>query len=846
MGLIAFGRRFGAAVLVVVSLTLIVGACAPRQKAKGTSFADQTRGLTKKEGFFDLYIDPRGGRVLARFPEPGDDGVAVRMIYANALTAGLGSNPVGLDRGLTTRGAVLRVRQVGNRAIFEVENSRYRASADNPAERESVAASFARSQLWAGPVLTTARNGDLLVDMSGFLQRDSMDIAGQLKARGQGAYALVADLSYPDTTSMLAFPDNVEMDATLTFSAQTAGGEVARTAADGRQFSLTMHHSFVRLPPEGFVSRAFDPRVAAIDVGYYDFSADLAAPVKRAFARRFRVEREDPSLASGPVKKPLIFYVDRGAPEPIRSALIDGASWWADAFEEAGLERAFRVEILPEDAHPMDVRYNVIQWTHRQTRGWSYGGGVYDPRTGEMLKAHVILGSQRVRQDRMIFEGLAGTAKTGSGAIDDPIEIALARIRQLSAHEVGHTLGFAHNFAASTNDRASVMDYPAPDIQVTEDGALDFSTAYASGIGIWDKFTVKWLYSTFSPDITAEERQRSLDNMVDRAYGQGLRFVADRHGRSVGAPHAHGAVWDNGDDPVAALATAMAVRQIALRNFDIPMVRNGTPRARLREVLVPVYLYHRYQVAAAAKLIGGYDFTYAKAGDGLSFSAPVAPARQREAIAGLLKTLEPKTLSLPERILVRLAPAVGSFNGGAGSEEFASGLGDIFDPLSAADAAATATLTAMLEPTRLARLIETHRRNGASPSYEELLAALEIAVFAEAPDAKLAPIARRVQTRFLLTLMNVNRNPRTSPEVQAETDAYLLKLQGRLSSGLDDDNRNPAKNHRGWLLSLISEHLNQDMAVNTILDQGVDIPPGSPIGSQFGNPQMETCWHCRP
>ncbi|MEO0320835.1 MAG: DUF5117 domain-containing protein, partial [Pseudomonadota bacterium] len=385
MGLIAFGRRFGAAVLVVVSLTLIVGACAPRQKAKGTSFADQTRGLTKKEGFFDLYIDPRGGRVRARFPEPGDDGVAVRMIYANALTAGLGSNPVGLDRGLTTRGAVLRVRQVGNRAIFEVENSRYRASADNPAERESVAASFARSQLWAGPVLTTARNGDLLVDMSGFLQRDSMDIAGQLKARGQGAYALVADLSYPDTTSMLAFPDNVEMDATLTFSAQTAGGEVARTAADGRQFSLTMHHSFVRLPPEGFVSRAFDPRVAAIDVGYYDFSADLAAPVKRAFARRFRVEREDPSLASGPVKKPLIFYVDRGAPEPIRSALIDGASWWADAFEEAGLERAFRVEILPEDAHPMDVRYNVIQWTHRQTRGWSYGGGVYDPRTGEML-----------------------------------------------------------------------------------------------------------------------------------------------------------------------------------------------------------------------------------------------------------------------------------------------------------------------------------------------------------------------------------------------------------------------------------------------------------------------------
>lgn len=831
-------------VIVITTLVVMTSACSPGKKDNKNSFSGLTRGLDRVEGFFDIYIDRKSGKIYARLPKPDETGLSVRMIHANSINAGLGSNPVGLDRGLTTSGQILAFRAVGGKAIAEVENWKYRASADDIFEKQSVQNSFAKSYLWAGPISARASDGDLLVDISEFLTLDLMDIRGRLKNTGQGNFALNSDLSLPDVGSALAFPDNIELDGSLTFTSDAPGQEVRSTASFGRSFTLSLHHSFVRLPDDGYKPRAFDPRTAAIDVPYYDYSADLAEPIVKKFARRFRLERESETAASGPVKKPIIFYVDRGAPEPVRSALIDGASWWADAFADAGFEDAYRVEVLPEDAHPLDIRYNVIQWTHRQTRGWSYGGGIYDPRTGEMLKAHVILGSQRVRQDRMIFEGLAGVAATGSGRTDDPLQIALARIRQLSAHEVGHTLGFAHNFAASTIDRASVMDYPAPDVQALEGGRLDFSQAYDSGIGEWDKFTTRWLYTQFAPEVDEKE---ALNNIVERGYEQGLRFVSDAHARSLGAAHPEGSLWDNGADPVEALDKTMRVRQIALRNFDLSVIQLDTPRARLRDVLVPVYLYHRYQVEAAAKLIGGYRYNYSVNGDGLSFSTPVTPERQRGAIEGLLKTLDPEALDLPERILVRLSPPVGGFNSdGSNRETFSGDLREVFDPLEAADASTKITLNAILQPQRLARLIETNRRSTQSPGYEELLAALNFQIFDKELDAKYDAISRRIQTRFVSSLLQLARGTNLSPEVRAETDAYLLVLQTNLSSNLSSDNRDPDSNHRAWLLTLISSHLNRDNLEVPVLDKQVTIPPGSPIGTApFLEPDfLEDCWHC--
>lgn len=834
---------------LILSVALIFTlSCSKNGNRSGNSFSDITKGLERQNGFFDLYIDKSGGKIYARLPKPDEDGLSLRMIHANSLNAGLGSNPVGLDRGLTTGGQILAMRVIGGNVVAEAENWSYRASAEDPFEKQSVRDSFAKSYLWSGPIKARSGRGHILVDISSFLTLDLMNIRAALKQANQGKFEIAKERTFPQTSSALVFSDNVEIDAAITLTSDDPGNEVRSTASDGRSVTLSLHHSFVRLPDDGYKPRLYDPRTAAIPVPFYDFSTNLDEPVLRHYARRFRLEREAENVATGPVKKPIIFYVDRGAPEPVRSALIDGANWWAQAFAEAGFEDAFRVKILPEDAHPLDIRYNVIQWTHRQTRGWSYGGGISDPRTGEMLKAHVILGSQRVRQDRMIFEGLAGATATGSGSADDPVQIALSRIRQLSAHEVGHTLGFAHNFAASTIDKASVMDYPAPDIGISEDGGLDFSNAYATGIGTWDKFTVRWLYTQFARDT---EEQESLNNIVNRGYQQGLRFVSDRHARSRATSHPHGSLWDNGKDPIDALEKVMKVRKIALRNFDLSVIADGTPRTRLQEVLVPVYLYHRYQVNAAAKLVGGYHFNYAVAGDGLSFSSPVPENQQLAAIETLLKTLEPSELDLPERILVRLSPPSDGFSSvGHRREIFGSHLGEVFDPLNASDAAVSITLGALLEPARLARMIESNRRDAKYPGIDILLAALNYQVFDKEFDKKYAAITRRTQTRFVSTLMTVAQNKNASPVVRTEIDGYLQSLQGTLSDGLSSDNNDPQSNHYSWLLSIISSHLNRDDIAASLVTGATKIPQGSPIGSGspgnyfIDNAILETCWHC--
>lgn len=808
------------------------------------SFTEATAGFELSEGFIDIYSSPEKGKVLAllpaQCPETDHRGILLRFIHAQRLSAGLGSNPLGLDRGWGNSGRILRFRRIGDRVIAEVENHRYRAVTSNPLERRAVSDSFATSFVWSTEIVAEDDNGRALIDLAGLLTADALGLA-QTLSRDGGKVTRADDRSLPDAASLLVFPDNVEVDAWITFTGDEPGREIRATAADPGAVTLIQHHSFVRLPDDGYRVRRADPRTGTFALGFYDYAAGLAEPVVRAYAMRHRLQYNEPGKPESGVREPLVFHIDPGAPERIRQALVEGASWWRDAFAAAGFADGFRVELLPEDAHPLDIRYNVVQWVHRQTRGWSYGGGIIDPRTGEMIKGHVILGSQRVRQDRMIFEGLAGIEAVGSGREDDPVELALDRIRQLAAHELGHALGFGHNFAASTNDRASVMDYPAPWVQVDDLGDLDFSRAYDQGIGEWDKLIARWLYSEFAP---AADEQEQLDEIVAEAAERGLRFVADEHARSVSTGHPYGAVWDNGADPIEELGNALAVRDQALARFGVDRIATGRPLAALREVLVPIYLYHRYQVDAAAKSLGGLQFSYARRGGPGQRPGPVSPEDQRRALAMLLETLDPERLDLPDEVVRMMPPSYNGYWFEPGEETLPGRTEPAFDLFTAAETAADISFGALLDPTRGERLAAQAAMDTDLPSLTEVISAVRTRLLddlggAEAP--RLRVISGRLISRYASALMRLDGQS-GSAEVQVAARTGLRELVSRLERQRD------MRDFRHWLAARIENHLERPAPPADPLTPGPDIPPGSPIGgtSTAGslNWIAEDCWHC--
>ena len=790
--------------------------------------------MESMEGFLDLYWDDGAGRLYLEFERWGEP-----FLYQVSLATGLGSNPVGLDRGQLGGTHVVEARRVGPRVLLVERNLGYRAMDGSEAEVAAVREAFAPSTLWGFEAV--ARTDDrVLVDATEFFLRDAHGVAGRLQDAGQGSFELAEDRSVIHLERTRAFPENVEVESWLTFTAEDPGPLVRRTAASGDAVSLRQHHSLVRLPArEGYEPRPVDSRVGAFSVSFQDYATPIDREIEVRWATRHRLRSRDPGSEDAAPVEPIVYYVDPGIPEPIRSAVIEGASWWEQAFREAGFRDAFRVEVLPEDADPMDLRYNVIHWTHRRTRGWSYGSSVVDPRSGEILKGNVNLGSLRLRQDWLLAAGLRPvfgadgsvycdlSAGPGFGYLASvvqgttPTELALARIRQLSAHEVGHTLGLAHNFIASTYGRASVMDYPAPLVRLAEDGALDLSDAYDTGIGEYDRFAVNWLYRDFAEDTDVPE---ALDAIVQEGLERGYRFISDADARPAGAAHPLAALWDNGADPVQALRHEIEVRDRAMRQFGVESIREGAALAGLEEVLVPLYLHHRYQLEAAAHTLGGVDYSYAVRGDGQRPRSTVPAERQRDALGAMLQTLEPGFLTVPDRIVELLPPRAFGMPYG---ETFSKRTAPVFDALGVAASSARFTLRFLLEPERLARLVEQHARNPEVPGVEEVAGRIVSATWgAEAPaDGDEKAVQQTVRQVALDALLEAASDPEQTELVRAELAAQVGRLADLLEERVTDGSPSAAASALDRIRRWEERPLEDDPPAPV-----PELPPGSPIG----------------
>lgn len=657
----------------------------------------KTSGLRRMDGFMPVYWDDSTGKIWMEIPR-----LDTEILYVISLPSGLGSNDIGLDRGLLGGGRIVRFNRTGRKILMTEPNYGYRALSNDMKERRAVEQSFAQSVLW-GFTVEAESPGRVLVDATDFLLRDAMQAANRIRRMQQGNYSIDKSrcaIYLPNTRN---FPLNTELEATITLvnADGVTGNYVNAVTPSPEAITMRMHHSFVQLPDKGYEPRTFDPRAGYFNNSYFDYSTPVAEPIEKYLAVRHRLKKKDPAAPVSEPVKPIVYYLDNGTPEPIRSALLKGASWWNQAFEAAGYRNAFRVEVLPDSADPMDIRYNMINWVHRSTRGWSYGASVVDPRTGEIIKGQVSLGSLRVRQDYLIAQGLLSPFNREISGEDPMLKMSLERLEQLSAHEVGHTLGLAHNYAASVSNRASVMDYPHPMVKLDAKGEVNLGDAYDHAIGEWDKLAITWGYADFPPGTN---QANALEGILEQGRKKGLLFISDRDARAPGGAHPKAHLWDNGSDAVSELKNVLAVRSKALEKMGESSLRRGTPMAMLEDVLVPVYLYHRYQLEAAVKLVGGMDYSYALRGDGQVVTSPLPVSQQSKALDAVLECLKPATLKIPQVLAARIPPRPAGYD--FTRELFRKRTGLVFDPLAAAETAADLPLSFLFHPERTSRLAQ--------------------------------------------------------------------------------------------------------------------------------------------
>ncbi len=830
-------------VLVTLALIALCGLARPAEPQAPSlpSIEQHTEGMTQMEGFFNLYWDNANGLLFWEISE-----LDTEFLYQISMGSGLGSNPVGIDRGQLRGTHVLAAKRIGPRILLMEPNYGFVAQSENLSEAQAVRDAFAPSVHWGFEMV--AETGErVLVDATQFFLRDARGVIDQIAARGQGDFTLDASRSAIHLPATRSFPENTEVESILTFTSSNPGQLVNGVAATGGAVTLRQHHSFIQLPDNGYHTRIADARVGVNGPTVYDYATPIDADTRVRLAARHRLQKADPDADRSEAVEPIIYYVDPGTPEPVRSALIEGASWWNDAFEEAGFINAFRVTVLPDDVDPQDIRYNLIHWTHRRTRGYSYGNTVIDPRTGEIVRGVVNLGSLRLRQDYLHGQGMVPPFPGGISLPEDgsfgefsdapdfeylaqvapaseAVEMALARVRQLSAHEVGHTLGFPHNYMASAYGRESVMDYPAPLVQIDESGNIDLSNAYVQRIGEYDKLSVNWLYREF-PNGTNETQ--ALERIAEQGVVDGLIYMGHTNNNFIGASHQYASVWDNGSNLVDQLKLEIRIREIGLERFGIDAIRTGEPMSTLEFVLLPLYMHHRFQLRSAIQSLGGADFRYALKGDGQIPFTIVEAEEQRDVLETVLSTLAVDFLALSPDLVKMIPPPAYRYSEG---EEFPGYTQQIFDPLAAASAAATFTVGEILNPDRMARLV-VFGSMGDYPNLQEVTDGLIESTWgaSETGDTYRQQVLHTAQ-RSVVDQMMQQASMAGNP---AEVRAILSDRLDVLASGIEAEGA--LSPHRKLVAADIRRW--QSRIENTVPGPQLQMPAGDPIGgsSRSGN-----------
>tara|TARA_B100001142_G_scaffold152516_2_gene153130 strand:- start:687 stop:3110 length:2424 start_codon:yes stop_codon:yes gene_type:complete len=764
------------------------------------------------KGFFDFNYHHKKDIIYLTVKELDKE-----FLYVNSLSEGMGNNDIGLDRGQLGSERVVFFSKSGNKLMLIQPNLRYRSTSENPLEQRSVKEAFAKSVLFGFPIIEITKEG-YLIDLTPFLMSDAHGVSKRLEDLNEGSFEIDKSRSAVSLERTKAFPKNIELDMMLTFVGDPTGNLVHSVTPSPEAITVHQHHSFVALPDLNYNPRVFDPRSGSNAITFYDYTTPVNEPTKKQYIYRHRLEKKDPMSSMSEAIKPIVYYLDNGTPEPVRSALLEGGLWWNQAFESIGYKDAFQVKILPNDADPLDVRYNVIQWIHRSTRGWSYGTSVADPRTGEIIKGHVSLGSLRIRQDFMIALGLIEAPfAEGSNKENEALQMAISRIKQLSAHEIGHTLGFAHNFAASANSRSSVMDYPHPNIEI-QDGKISIANAYEVGIGDWDKVTVAYAYSDF-PEVINEKK--ALNSILNQSADEGHRFISDQDARPIGGAHPKAHLWDNAKLASDELNHLMKIRKHVLEHLSLNHLSKGEPYSALEDRFVPMYLLHRYQAEATVKLIGGVDYDYAVKGTRKYQVKTVDGIIQRNALMEFLGTLSPEALVVPKELKKLIPPR--SFSNSRTRENFLSKTGVTFDYLGIANSLSDALIGMLLHPERANRLVTQYGHDPSQLSLEETLSKLINNHFKEKPrDRHYSNLNDIVKANILKHIMFLAQYPHSNPIVKAIVYKQLINLERWLSSQEELDFSDVYR-----------------MQINRYFDRPNDyippsvsrLPDGSPIGS---------------